>query len=61
MPSSGNTHDANWVIFTTEIWDNFILSVKLVANAYLQTKGSSQDLPGESTGEKMDGGGPLPL
>ena len=35
MPSSGNTHDANWVIFTTEIWDNFILSVKLVANAYL--------------------------
>ena len=29
MPSSGTTYDANWVIFTTELWNNFILSVKL--------------------------------
>ena len=38
MPSSGNTYDANWVIFATELLDNFILSLKLVANEYLQDR-----------------------
>ena len=38
MPSFGTNYDANWVIFVSELWDNYILSVKLTANAFLQER-----------------------
>ena len=38
MPSSGNFYETNWVIFATELLDNFILSLKLIANGYLQDR-----------------------
>ena len=32
------SYEDNWVIFTTELWDNFILSLQVAANAYLQER-----------------------
>tara|TARA_B100000519_G_C13933273_1_gene292447 strand:+ start:293 stop:430 length:138 start_codon:yes stop_codon:yes gene_type:complete len=38
MPSSGSLYEASWMIFATELLDNFILSLKLTANEYLQDR-----------------------
>ena len=38
MPSSGSLYEVSWMIFTTELLDNFILSLKLTAQEYLQDR-----------------------